>query len=112
MKQQKGLLVYILKSCFGSCDGKANFSSRYDRCILLPSKDFPDVPEIFEVTAEHPAIQIVKRDLFTSKPPYLTAYPVVNGKADKNRMMGGCYIESSDGRFPADYPVPLHDGIE
>lgn len=27
-------------------------------------------------------------------------------------MMGGNYIETSDSRFPFDYPLPVHDRIE
>ena len=111
-KMDKGLTVYILKSSIGACDGKANFSSKYDKVTLVPSPDFPDVPEIFDVTPDRPAVAIVKRKLFGGQEPYLTAYPVVDGKIDKGRASGGCYIETSDSRFPAIYPVPLHDRLE
>jgi len=107
-----GILVNILKAYYGSCDGIANFSSKYDKCILVASSDFPDIPEIHEVTEDCPAVAIVARKLFANEPLYLTAYPVIDGKIDRNRMSGGCYIESCDGRFPAIYPVPLHDRKE
>lgn len=108
----KGLMVWILKSSIGACDGKANFSSRFDKVVLVPSPDFPNVPEIFEATPDMPAVAMVKRHLFGGEPPYLTAYPVVDGKIDTGRMAGGCFIETSDSRFPATYPVPLHDRLE
>ena len=108
----KGLLVNILKSSMGSFDAGANFSSKYDSVILVPSPDFPNIPEIFDVTPDCPAVAMVKRKLFSNKEPYLTAYPVVNGVIDTERSSGGCYISTCDGRFPADYPVPLHDRKE
>lgn len=110
--KQKGLLVFLLKPISGSCDGIANFSSKCDKVILVPSPDFPNIPEIFEVTNDCPAVAIVKRNIQGGEEPYLTAYPVINGKIDKDRMMGGCYIKTSDSRFPARYPVPLHDRLE
>ena len=109
---KSGLLVWILKSSIGPCDGVANFSSRFDKCVLVASPDFPDIPEITDVTEDYPAIAIVKRRLFHGQPEYLTAYPVLDGKIDKDRMAGGCYVETCDSRFPAIYPVPLHDRIE
>ena len=107
-----GILVHLLKADYGACDGIANFSSRVSKCILVASPDFPDVPEIHEVTKDCPAVAMVKRHLFHHEAPYLTAYPVLDGKIDTNRMAGGCYIKTSDSRFPAIYPVPLHDRIE
>lgn len=116
MKTKKGLLVFILKSGGKSYDGKANFSSRVDKAVLLPSSDFPDVPEIFEPSNDAPAVVMVKRKIFGGKPAYLTAYPAdVDGNPDNVkvcRMAGGCYIEACDSRFPAEYPVPLHDRTE
>jgi len=109
---KQGLTVEILKKSYGSCDGKANFSKRVDKVVLLPSPDFPDVPEIFPVTDDAPAVVIVKRQVFGRE--YLTAYPAdKDGKPDTDgRSMGGCFIHACDSRFPAEYPVPLHDRLE
>ena len=106
----KGMTAYIFKSSMGSFDAGANFSSKYDKVMLVPSPDFPNVPEIFDVTPDCPAVAMVKRSIFGKV--YLTAYPVVGGEIDRGRASGGCYIESSDSRFPAEYPVPLHDRKE
>lgn len=111
MKQ--GLIVEIFKAAgYGSCDGKANFSSRVDKVTLLSSADFPDVPEIFPVTDDAPAVVMVKRQVCGGE--YLTAYPAdEDGNPDDDgRMFGGCYIKTCDSRFPFDYPVPLHDRTE
>lgn len=110
----KGLLVYILKADFGDCSA-GGISSFCTKAILVASPDFPDVPEIFEADAKCPAVAIVKRDINGHPEPYLTAYPVKENddgttEIDSGgRSMGGCYIETSDSRFPARYPVPLHD---
>ena len=112
----KGLLVNIFKHEGQSFDGGAGISSRCDSAILLPSPDFPLLTgQIFDVNEDCPGVVIVKRDLHGHKEPYLTAYPAdENGQADKSGggMFGGCYIETSDSRFPALYPVPLHDRKE
>jgi len=42
---------------------------------------------------------------------YLYAEPV-NPKKEGIMMSGGNYIHSSDSRFPARYPIPVHDRIE
>lgn len=110
---KSGLMVSIYKSEGMSFDGKAGFSSKTDKVVILPSKDFPDVPGIFEPTADMPAVVVVKRNVCGKE--YLTAYPSDNeGKVDGSvwRMFGGCYISCCDSRFPADYPIPLHDRIE
>ena len=107
----KGLIVDIYKPGFGSC-AAGGLSETHDRATLIPSPDFPDVPEIFEADEKAPAVAMVIRHLYDYD--YLTAYPV---DSDGNistggRMMGGTYIETSDSRFPARYPVPLHDRKE
>ena len=76
----------------------------------------PGIPEIFKVTEDRPAVQIVTQDIMGK--PYLTAYevretPLRQGQLPKSGpMFGGTFIYSSDSRFPADYPVPLHDRYE
>jgi len=112
-KVLKGLRVYIYKS-EGKSYSNNGLSEHCDRATLVPSPDFPDVPQIFEVSDDAPAVAIVKRKLFGGQPAYLTAYPVdEDGNIDKGgRMAGGTFISACDSRFPADYPVPLHDRRE
>jgi len=109
----KGLTAYIYKTSGRECSN-GGLSSRADNVTVVASPDFPDIPEIFNADEKSPAVAIVKRQLFGGKEPYLTAYPVdEDGNIDKSgRMAGGCYIMTSDSRFPAEYPVPLHDRKE
>jgi hypothetical protein len=110
----KGLTVSIYKDNGKSYDGKGNFSSRLDRVVVLPSEDFPNIPEIFEGDADGTNyVKIIKRAP-TGKEIF-TAYPCdAEGNIDKKTwyMFGGCYLMTSDSRFPFQYPVPLHDRTE
>ncbi len=111
---KKGLRVSIFKyKGFKGC-ANGGLSDFHDNATLLPSDDFPNVPEIFEPDDEAPAVVMVKRQLSHRKDAYLTAYPAdVDGNADSSmRMAGGAYISACDSRFPATYPVPLHDRRE
>ena len=111
-KKVEGLRIDIYKSGGRAFDGKGNFSSRLEEVTVVPSTDFPDVPGVFEPDDKAPAVAVVNR--FVCGREYLTAYPVVDGKIDKDCMAGGCFIYSSDGRFHdiSDYPIPLHDRKE
>lgn len=109
----KGLTAYIYMSDHGD-SSNGGLSSKATRVTLVASPDFPDVPEIFEASEDAPPVAIVKRQLFGGQEPYLTAYPVdEEGNIDNSgRMAGGCFISACDSRFPAQYPVPLHDRRE
>lgn len=109
----KGMTAYIYKNEGRDCSNDG-LSAKANQVTLVPSPDFPDIPEIFEVSEKAPAVAIVKRQLFGASAPYLTAYPVdEDGNIDKScRMAGGCFISCCDSRFPAEYPVPLHDRRE
>jgi len=111
-KKVEGFTVYLLKHEGRSCDGVAGFSSKVDQVTLLPSSDYPNVPQMYEPRADTPAVAIVRRHVCGRD--YLTAYPVVDGEIDTNRMASGVYLWSCDARFRAicDYPVPLHDRKE
>jgi len=106
----KGLRVNIYKPHYGD-RSNGGISSKAGKATLVPSADFPGVPEIFEAGEDAPAIALVKRNIGGE---YLTAYPIgEDGTVDNaGRMFGGCYVSTSDSRFPAKYPVPLHDRKE
>ena len=111
---KKGLTVSIFKyKGFKGC-ANGGLSDHYDNVTLLASPDFPNVPEIFEPDEDAPAVVMVKRYPFNIREVYLTAYPAdEDGNPDSDmRMAGGAYIYGCDSRFPADYPVPLHDRKE
>ena len=45
--------------------------------------------------------------------PYIHAEPVNDpNRKEIGYMFGGNFIYTSDGRFPEDYPIPLHDRSE
>jgi hypothetical protein len=103
----KGLIVNIYKD--GSDCSNGGLSSKTNRCIIVNE----NMPKIFQVSKECPAVKIVKRDLFNGT--YLTAYPInEDGTIDRNCMFGGTFVYSSDSRFReiSAYPVPLHDRKE
>ena len=115
-EKKKGLLAYIYMSDLGPCDNGAGLCSKVKRVTILPSKDFPmSDAQVFEPTEDAPAVVIVKRGPFgRNSEPYLTAYPAdEDGNPDtEGRMDGGAFISACDSRFPATYPVPLHDRKE
>ena len=81
-------------------------SHGHDSVLLVWDED--DVPETVNGT---PVVKLVKRQLGGRL--YLHAEPVSRPpKGFSGWMMGGCYIKTSDGRFPNDYPISLHDRME
>lgn len=106
----KGLLVNILESkSIGNCSNNG-ISSKTNNVILIDCEC-----KVFSTDEKTPAVTIFKRTKYLQDyfQEYLTAYPVdENGNAIKSGMFGGCFIYSSDSRFPAKYPVPLHDRFE
>jgi len=103
----KGLLVSILETK-GQGDCSNNGISSKCKHVILVGKG---IPEIFESNEDIPAVRIVERDLHHGT--YLTAYPVEPCPPNcTGYMFGGTFIYCSDSRFPAKYPVPLHDRTE
>lgn len=103
----KGLLCNILENkSIGNCSN-GGISSRCDMVTLVGE----GIDEVFEANDTRPAVKVVTRNILGA--PYLTAYPVK--EAPKNSvgyMAGGCFIWTTDSRFPSDYPIPLHDRSE
>lgn len=102
----KGLICSILEDKDVANCSNGGISSKCRTVILVGE----GIDEVFYVTPESPAVRIEKRRLIGSKEPYLTAYPIEKSPEGRTSYMaGGAFIWSSDSRFPADYPVPLHD---
>ena len=102
----KGLIVGIYQSKeIGNCSNHG-ISSEAKTVTIIGS----GIPEIFEPSDLAPAVKIVKRNIAGE---YLHAEPL-EGKNPKSIgwMAGGSFIYSCDGRFPSDYPIPLHDRQE
>lgn len=64
-----------------------------------------DLPKMFEVSENYPAVRIVRRKLFGSE--YIHMEPIELG----SYAFGGSFVYSSDSRFSdiSKYPIPLHD---
>jgi hypothetical protein len=100
----KGIICCIYESKrIGNCSNNG-ISKFHKEVTLVPSEDFPDIPEIFSVSDTAPAVKL------RIKNGYISAVPV--NDAGKWFMMGGCFIYRSDSRFPVKHPVALHDRTE
>lgn len=97
----KGMTCYILKDASQKADCSLDgISNRYTEVLLIGE----NIPKIFEADGDLPVVRIENHYKH-----YVRAVPV-NAKHDDEMMaMGGCFIWTTDSRFPADYPVPLHD---
>lgn len=99
-----GLNCCILESkSIGNCSN-GGLSSKVETVTLVdPAVDGP-----FEPDTEAPEVKLVRRNI--GGRPYVHAEPVVPVKpGNVGYCFGGTYISTSDSRFPADYPIPLHD---
>lgn len=102
-----GLLCGILQNKnIGNCSN-GGISSKYDSVVLIDA----DVDAPFEPSEDSPAVKITRRLIGGLE--YIYAEPVERCPAGHvGYMAGGCYIITSDRRFPFDYPIPLHDRTE
>lgn len=99
----KGLYCEIYKNHYGDCSN-GGLSHQHDAVCLMCSNG------VFTPDDNHPAVYLRYRDV--GGKTYVNAVP---DDALENKtwyMMGGCFIWTSDSRFPAEYPVPLHDRVE
>ena len=97
----KGLLVSIY--CDGSNCGRSSFAAHYNQAILTG----PGVPEIFEPNDDAPEIELLPANIGDG----FKIVPKVRGKG-AGPMFGGCFIYTSDSRFPSKQPGALHDRWE
>ena len=103
----KGLICSILQSkgC-GNCSNNG-ISSKHKAVVLVGD----DIPEVFDEIPEIPAVRIdVKRANGEAR---VRAIPIDGKDPQKvGWMFGGTFVWTSDSRFPANYPIPLHDRQE
>jgi hypothetical protein len=106
-------------------------------CSILTAKDYPDcsmdglsskvdkvtligegIDGVFEPDDEAPAV--VLRSVQFGGETFIYAVPLdlLNGNVAKvdgegrPSCFGGCFIHTSDGRFPSRSPIALHDRVE
>lgn len=92
----------------GDCTN-GGISAAQNRLYLLHEQGFSNAP------ADDPRIlRLVRRSFPWSDQPLLHVEPVnpgpITGKLGP--MFGGNFVYSCDSRFPAKYPLPLHDRYE
>lgn len=108
----KGLVCSVYESKrHGNCSA-AGISSRVDSVILCPDPDSSNdwgIPKIFDASDDCPAV-VLRTILVSEDREHVYAVPV--GMPVGGSMFGGSFIYSSDSRFPANYPIPLHDRVE
>jgi hypothetical protein len=95
----KGLVCDIFKSDYNS---DLNVIASKCNSVTLVGEG---IPEIFNASDDAPAVTWKK----IANTQHIAAVP--EGET-KWVMFGGTFIYTSDSRFPAEYPIPLHDRIE
>lgn len=104
-----GLIVDVFRDGYGDSSNRG-LSSKHAAFVLLDE----NVVGPFAPSEDQPALRIVRRTLpwkaGGGTEVYMHLVPV--GLEDKQTMFGGTFAYSSDSRFPASYPLPIHDRIE
>jgi hypothetical protein len=98
----KGLSVEVYR--YGTYDCTNNgISAKQDNLILVDTEG----PFIGDETN---SVKLVKRNFGWGD--YVHAEPIQQPEGMVGPMFGGNFIYSSDSRFPAKYPIPIHDRFE
>ena len=71
-----------------------------------------EVPKIFEPSESAPAVRLIRRNIGWGKNEYNYIHAIPYDQPEHRGMFGGTFIYSSDSRFPAKFPIPLHDRVE
>jgi hypothetical protein len=111
----KGLICSIFESkAHGNCSN-SGVSSRFKSVTLCPDYDANcgfGIPEVFVADTDAPAV-VLRAFRVSEDYEYIYAVPVeLVEKGDGGWMFGGSFIFTSDSRFPARHPIPLHDRVE
>ncbi len=101
----KGLPCYIFEEKSGGNCSAGGISGHVAEVILVGR----GIPEIFDADEGSPAVEIKEREI--NGKIYYRAVEVDKPEG-RSEMFGGCFIYTSDSRFPFDYPIPLHDRYE
>lgn len=99
-KEMKGLLCFIYKHDNSDASNRG-ISHYHDKVILVGE----GIPEIFSPSETTPAVILENH-----YKDYWRAIPADND--GKWPMFGGCFIHTSDSRFPFSHPIALHDRYE
>ena len=97
----KGLMVWIYRSEH-ECSNNG-LSAHHETAVLTG----PDVPEISEPKDDMPEIELKTGNLGHG----FKIVPKRHGQG-AGPMFGGCFVYTSDSRFPSNQPIALHDRWE
>lgn len=105
----KGLLVFVLRPAGGGSQN-GGVTATHDQFILTWDRALAEPAPVFEPDEQTPELRLQTRC------GRLIAIPVgdprLHDGTHRGPMFGGCYITSSDSRFPGEYPIPVHDRFE
>jgi len=98
-RKMTGLLCFVYRS-----NHQANLNGiTGDQVILCGA----GIPKIFDASEDCPAVVLERKSA-----DYVCAKPQKALDAGYYLMFGGNFIYTTDSRFPAQYPIPLHDRWE
>jgi len=97
----KGLIANVYRAENYNC---TNGVTSYCNSVLLVGNG---IPELFEADGM-PVLKVVRRNIVGRE--HIHAEPIEATRG--NRMFGGNFVYTSDGRFPSPYPIPVHDRVE
>lgn len=106
MSTEKGLLAFVYRDGLQDCTANGQ-SSRTDRGVLTGI----GIAEIFEPSDDAPEYVFVKDSVCGGK-IRLRAIPRDLYEEGVWTMFGGNFLYTSDGRFPSDSPIKIHDRVE
>lgn len=100
------VLSYVFKFPLGDCTANG-VTSKVDSIYLHygPDADLADLEDLPDDD-----LVLVERTIRGRDAWY--AVPVEAYRTNRHTMAGGNFIYTADSRFPADYPIAVHDRIE
>ena len=107
---KKGIIVSILQAKGEGNSSNDGLSARHQKALLVGE----NILKVFEASLDLPAVTIQVKLVYERRYYYAVPLDEDGEPLDKRfRVMnGGCFIWSSDSRFPFRYPIPLHDRLE
>ena len=101
-EEKLGVLVFVYRSALG--DSSANgITSKVEKIILVGE----DIHQKYRVKDDEIYLELKTRNDYTYAVPIGEA-----GRKPHVYMNGGNFVYSSDGAFPFQHPIPVHDRYE
>jgi len=102
--KNKGISVDVLRDITSVDSTNNGISSKHNSFVIID----PSIDGYIKPDSTTPQLKLVRRNLAGGE--YIHAEPIEPvKKGNVGYMFGGNFIHSSDGRFPNNYPIPVHD---